>query len=207
MHVLTLEDIDSKMGELEALAPQHSYKDYNTVRNRANRTAIPRDTLERQLKLTMRLKLQEHDREAAAKEIDQQWLALRAQRHQILISSKRARRADSPIDTRPTSRRRVEQEAEEQGDLCSICHVALADAPACEFPCGHALHTGCYTDLQSNSYDHRCPSCRVCLPCSVQQQECDACPACHYHEGHSPDCQAPNSPDSQSSLTDQVGRL
>ena len=85
------EDLDRRLAVLASLAPGLSYKNYDTVRNRLGRTRVSRDELERSLEAGKLLKLQEYDREAAARHIDEQYIALRCLRNTIETADRRKR--------------------------------------------------------------------------------------------------------------------
>jgi hypothetical protein len=164
---LTVDQVEKRMHELEQQAPSYSFKDRDTVRNRYNRSSVPRTTKERTLKTAMALQLQEYDREKRVHTIDEQWLELRAHKYRISLADRRKRKRD-------------------EEDSCPICQHTLAEGAVTTLRCHHQLHTTCFTQLQNNASDRRCPSCRQCYH--------TACSECYVHGGHSSWCSAQDVP-------------
>ena len=142
---LTLEQIDTKIGELVALLGNFK-GDRDSVRRRLERTSKSREELVKDLSMNMRLKLQEYDQEKTAFTIDTKLLSLYRVRHLFKVSKKRRRQR-------------------EEADNCAICMQPLPSAPVSNFPCGHPLHSRCYAEFSSNHTRQRCPTCRQCLIC------------------------------------------
>ena len=161
--LLNADQVQERMRALEQQAPAWNFKDRDTVRNRYNRSSVPRATIERRLKTAMALQLQEYDREAAVHTIDEQWLELRTHLYRIKIT-----------DRRRTGSKRPREETEE--DNCSICHHSLGNGRLHTLHCGHQLHTNCFAQLQRNNWNRRCPLCRQCHDCGEQHRvgECTA---------------------------------
>jgi ubiquitin len=108
--------------------------------------------------MTMMLKLQEYDREAKVRDIDEQWLALRGQRHILMIASRRKRPRGDTEEPNRNARRRYETATD-----CSVCQATLSEGTVSDLPCGHQLHTECLSELRQNGLT-TCPTCRVALP-------------------------------------------
>ena len=146
---ITVETLDEKMEELEALAPHVRYDNPTVVKNSVSRTIIPRDEFIQQLTMDYRLKLEAYDADADTRAIDLKWLKLRSHRWQLLLKQRR---------NHGTKRRR----SEVHDDICTVCQFDLRDQPILEvMPCGHQFHRVCWGDIQSNSRDTRCPICRA----------------------------------------------
>ena len=144
---------DAKLAVLAALAPDFSYDNISIVQHRVIRTSVPRDRFARSLKMTMLLKLKEYDHEAQVRSIDEQWLALRAQRNILRIAARRKRSSHS--EPSRNVRRRYETATD-----CSVCQLTLSEGAVSDLPCGHQLHTECLSQMRQNGIT-LCPTCRA----------------------------------------------
>lgn len=112
--ILTAEQVIQTMAELVSRAPPNSdYSTRSAVRNRVNRTTIPRSNLELQLQASMNLKLEEYDREAKIREIDLKWLGLGIHLNDLKKKHKRTNPVPLFVGGR---RRRVDYEDEDEED-------------------------------------------------------------------------------------------
>lgn len=154
-----MESCDSKLEELEALAPDYEYTRM-AVRNRLSRTNVSREERLRILQLRLDLEMDEYDREARVRDIDLAWMDVRATRNQLRIVGQRKRKRErSPCRRSSTT-------------TCSICQEE--DAPLFRLRrCGHEFHINCLGDYVSHLAQGvlpRCPNCRARLDSNDQTE-------------------------------------